>query len=216
MSDFFQPMYLGSIVSKLAICMGIKLKGYQKGTFTVEAAFVMLTVIFVLYGIIYLVFYLQDMSQVQIAINESLQEESSYQKYPRASETGTIIYKDIYKRGILECFLFDYSREKKVKEEMIEKLKDKLLVTKLKEIKAEKVGQSIKLTVRSQLNIGISQVKVYFSGTGIEHIQEMKITPHNPAEFVRGYETIEAIIDNQEGYQLLKNLMYQFNKFIKG
>lgn len=195
--------------------MDIKMKEYKKGTFTVEAAFVMLTVIFVLYGIIYLAFYLQDMSQVQIAINQSLQEESSYQKYPIDSETGKIIYKDIYKRGILDGFLSDYSREEKVKEGIIEKLKDRLLVTKLKEIKTKKVGQAIKLTVKSHLNIGISQIKEYFSGTGIEHIQEMEMILHNPAEFVRSYETLEAIVENKEGYQLLKKLMYQFNKFIK-
>lgn len=186
------------------------MKNFQKGYFTIEATFILLTVFLVIFGLIYFTFHLQDLTQIQTAMNESLQEEAYYFKHCIDNKTGDIMYENINQKGLFSCYVSEVN-VKKIKENLFSKLDNKLIITTISNVDIKKVGQNIKIVVKSQLNIGISKVKAYFLGVGIDHSQEQKISIHNPAEFLRGYKAISVLVEDMKGYKVIEQLFKKIN-----
>lgn len=183
------------------------MKQYRKASFTVEAVYIILITIFLIFAIFYLVFFMRDMIQIKLAINACLQEEEMYLKHVLDDKTGEIDYGNVNQRGIFFLLQSLTDREKIIKEAIKEKIGDSLLVVSITELEVKESHFSIEIKVTNQLNIGMRQVKTYFSKTGFEHEQETKIKLHHPAEFVRGYTTILNTIEDTKGYQLLKDII---------
>lgn len=185
-------------------CIQIKSrKEQEKGSITVEMAFVFPMVFFLVLTLCYLTFFMCDKVRLQSMVN-TLSEKQAVCVKDHYELGSTRDYSTILEKGVL-YYLEDLSAEQALFQEKLENKGKKLLILGEVESVECSVGySSVEANIVVNVEIGLSMVKEYFTGTPLQYTIHAKIPVHNPSEFVRSYTVIGDTIDQIEGASAIK------------
>ena len=174
----------------------MKKQKLEQGSMTVEAVFVFPIIIFVLIAILYMSHYMADKCKGQSIIDLYAQEQALCLKgqYPLGTSQN---YTKILEKGV---YFYLSSLTKEVREQLAESL----LMGEVSSVAAKVSYNSIIITAKIKLTIGISRVKEFFTGTPLEYTIDTKIPVHNPEEFIRAYTALAGTMDEGKGEKSIK------------
>ncbi len=186
----------------------MKKQKLEQGSMTVEAVFVFPIIIFVLIAIIYMSHYMADKCKGQSIINLYAQEQALCLKgqYPLGTNQD---YTKILEKGIYFYLSSLIKEETELNKQVRKQLSDALLMGEVSSVAAKVSYNSVVITAKIKLTIGISRVKEFFTGTPLEYIIDIKIPVHSPEEFVRAYTALAGTMDEEKGEKSIKNKLIE-------
>lgn len=160
----------------------------EDGYFTIEAVFVIPVVFFVLLGIIYFTIYLTEQCKVQAVINQMATQQCLCIKEGNdMGESGN--YGAVLGKGIF-YYLKEPGDAGTFEQLVKENIEPHLTLGSVQGVTSRISYQEVEIKVIIKVNIGISRVKEFFTGTPLQYQLKTKVPVHNSAEFVRGMTVI--------------------------
>ena len=175
----------------------MKKQKLEQGSMTVEAVFVFPIIIFVLIAILYMSHYMADKCKGQSIIDLYAQEQALCLKgqYPLGTSQN---YTKILEKGVYFYLSSLTKEETELDKQVREQLAESLLMGEVSSVAAKVSYNSIIITAKIKLTIGISRVKEFFTGT------DTKIPVNNPEEFIRAYTALAGTMDEGKGEKSIK------------
>lgn len=184
-----------------------------KGSYTVEAAFIVPIIIFVIMALIYMSFYLHDKARIQAIIHENLLEGGLIIKHEWNLNNNEIDYINIDKRGIYYPIVGETEDEINIIEDNLwDQLSHKLYIAQINGIVVEGDHWNISIKVDAVMNISILKVREFFTGSGTTLTLSSNGRIHYPAEFIRQFSTVEGVIEDRDGYN---GILEKLSSFLK-
>ena len=178
-------------------------KDTERGSMTVEAAFIFPIVFFVVLALCYFTFFMCDRVKLQATVNTLVQEQAVCVK------DNTVLgkkrdYANILDKGVF-YYLSDLSGQKAAFNKNLQsQAKKALIMGNITKVESNVTHTKINATVTVNVNIGISQVKEYLTGTPLQYQITANAPVHNPAEFARGYLAMGETLDGVKGVDAIK------------
>lgn len=170
---------------------------WLKGSYTVEAAFIIPIFFFIFFAVIYFSFYLADFIRIQRVIDETQEEGMALIRREGEMITGQADYEKINKK---ELFFFNFQQEEtKIKETIEEKLKNRLWITKLELIEVSASVKRIEIMITVTMQISIPEVKSYYNKFDKSWKIERELPVHNPADHIRKLDGLEELVEKAGG-----------------
>jgi hypothetical protein len=175
-----------------------------KASITIEAAYVMPLVIYVIIAIIYLAFYLHDYCILQNAIDMTVLKASFYANQPSDMGEDEIYYEAINSRGVFYQLIGDTSP---IKQQVLYALKRELensmfLYDRIT-LQTEVDHNNIKLIVSAKRNFKLPMFGMIFRS--MEHTNlSTNYSIHQPAEAIRSMEVIMNTASEIKGVREFK------------
>lgn len=155
-----------------------------------EAALLMPLILFVIFSLVYLAFYLHDISRIQGIADDALNKASFSFKHDSDFITGETKYANINERGV---FYFITGSTKPGQETLQKYLQNKLsgglFITKITGTQTEVNHWKIYIRINTEISISIRGIMNFFNPIAHKTI-EGSITVHNPAETIRMSDVI--------------------------
>lgn len=175
----------------------------ERGSLTVEAAFVFPIVFFVLLAVIYMCFYQVDKNSAGTIVHQAAEEQAICMK--EQIELGKKKEKTQWAEHNLFYFLKDStSVQKKTKEQVEEQLLEQLMMGTVENVSVEADYTKVTVSATVSMNIGISRIKEFFTGTPLQYQTSITVPVHNPSEFARIYDAMGEMLDNVKGFEKVK------------
>lgn len=114
---------------------------------------------------------------------------------------------ELYENSRKGCLFYLSSltkEETELDKQVREQLAESLLMGEVSSVAAKVSYNSIIITAKIKLTIGISRVKEFFTGTPLEYTIDTKIPVHNPEEFIRAYTALAGTMDERKGEKNIK------------
>lgn len=173
----------------------------ESGSLTVEAAFVFPIVCFVLLAVMYMGFYQVDKSNVGTIVHQAAEEQAVCMK-----ELVEFEEKKSFSKHQLFYFLQStVETENKRKGQVEEELFDKLMMGTVESVSVEADYTKVTVSATISMNIGISRIKEFFTGTPLQYSTSVTVPVHNPSEFARIYDAMGEMLDDIKGFQKVKD-----------
>lgn len=181
-----------------------------KASITVEAAFVMPTILLAVFTILYLTFYLHDMCRVQGIVDETLHKAGLCVKYEADLNTDKVDYESIMERGVFDLLPGERAEvEQELQTYLQQRLAKGLFLSQIADVQAAVETTKLKITIRTESRIVIPWIKRFFekySDTVI--LGEYPI--HDPAQTIRICEVILDTAAQVKGVDELKSKIEKF------
>lgn len=186
----------------------------ERGSLTVEAAFVFPIVFFVLLAVIYMCFYQADKNNAGTIGHQAAEEQAVCMK--EQIKLG----KEKDEKTLSEHNLFYFlqstaTAEKKRKEQVEEQLLDKVMMGDVEEVSVAAGYTKVTVSATISMNIGISRIKEFFTGTPLQYNTSITVPVHNPSEFARCYDAMGEMLDDVKGFKKIKEKLTSIKK-VKG
>lgn len=182
------------------------LKTKVNGSYTVEVAFLMPIVLFVIIGLLYLGFYLHDKSRVQSIMNDALTNSRSLIQYEAGMNTGSIDYVAYRDRDIWYPYFNDFKeKEASIIAYVTNQFEKGLFLTKLED--AEVTIDTFNITINASIRMEFPFVeiqKLLVNGSQENTVFYTNNT-RSSAEFIRTYNTFLGVAEKTELVQELLN-----------
>lgn len=173
----------------------------ERGSLTVEAAFVFPIVCFVLLAVIDMCFYQADKSNAGTIVHRGAEEQAVCMK--EQVEFGG--EKSLSKHQLFYFLQSTTEAENKRKGQVEEELFDKLMMGTVESVSVEAGYTKVTVSATISMNIGISRVKEFFTGTPLQYSTSVTVPVHNPSEFARIYDAMGELLDDRKGFQKVKD-----------
>lgn len=159
-----------------------------KGSYTVEAALIFPFILYIIIALIYLGFYLHDYGKIQAIIHEGQIRGKGQVINDVDMDTGVLSYNDYLNRTVFYPVDNDFdNKEVKIKNFIYSYCHEKLLISKVNDIKVEVKASNITITVNMKANFPFNSIEKLFLGN--ENIViESKEKNTQPADFIRGFQ----------------------------
>ena len=183
---------------------------YRNASITVEAAFIMPLILFLLFALIYLSFILYDICRIQGGMDRTLHQYGLSLKHETDAVTGRIRYEEIGKRGVF-YLLTDHSDlyEKRIEADITDQLTKGLLLVKIASVEATVGKFSITIAIEASY-----QVPVPFAHALLEPYSNILLTGsypiHDPVETIRRCEVILDTASDIKGVDEMKEKIEKF------
>lgn len=178
------------------------LSGISTGSYTVEAAFVVPILIFVLLALIYMSFYLYDKVRIQSVIDTEAAVAAGAVKHERNPETGDVEYEHLDDRGLYFSMFGDLSREEeKTKERVRAQLEHGLFLCEVTGVEVNLDRSQADIRVFAHANIRMLKIREYFAGSGTDLVLMATGKVHYPAEFARRLSMLDGIEGEKKKYE---------------
>jgi hypothetical protein len=182
----------------------------RKGSLTVEAAFVMPIVIFIIFATIYLAFYLHDRCVIQAMLDKTLHKAGISIKHASDIETGEVDYENIGDRGVFYLLFGNNNQEEtQIKEYLQQELTGRLFLCKIKSVEVEVNNFNLSVIVKAETDISLSGIKGLIDPLSLIKM-EGNYPIHNPAESIRRFEIIIDTGSQIKGVDTLKSKIEEF------
>lgn len=186
-------------------------KETERGSLTVEAAFIFPIVFFVVLALCFFAFYMCERVKLQAVVNTMVQEQAICVKdntvLGKKRDYATILDKGVF------YYLSDLSDKKSALNKQLQsKAKEILIIGTVNKVESKVSHTKVEATVTVNVNIGVSQVKEYLTGTPLQYQITANAPVHNPAEFTRGYMVIGETVDGVKGMDTIKQKLKEFLK----
>lgn len=170
-----------------------------KASFTIEAAIVLPTILFVLIGIIYLTFYLHDKVKLENGVYDILQKERDYILYEISSDSG--MDKEEYLKRSVFSGLFNGVQKSYLQQDISSYKQDNLLISEVKEIMVKRESNHMNLQITIHINIPGNHIKKFFTGSGFTYTYQNQISLEKAADYVNLFDVTYGVISKIEGVQ---------------
>ena len=182
-----------------------------KGSFTVEAAFLMPVIFFLIFSFLYLTFYLHDSNRIQGCLDQTLHRTALLINHDYDFAADKIRYEDINKRGAVYSIIGDTKNlEQEICQYVWNEFSDGLFLTKITGVTIEISRFDIEIKVEAETKISLRGALSFFHPNKMRTIKK-KYSIHNPAETIR---VSEVILDTgaktkgvEEWMENIKNIM---------
>lgn len=182
----------------------------KEGSLTVEAAFLMPFILFTIFSLIYVAFYLHDVSKIQGIIDDSLKRASLSFKHDADFETGEVNYDNINNRGVFYQIVSDTKQEEETIQNYLQKRLSKgLYLSKITSVNAIVEKRTITITIGIKVWLSMKGVNDLFQPVSNRNMIG-SATVHNPAETIRITEIILETGDKLKGMDALKEKLNKF------
>jgi hypothetical protein len=184
----------------------------SKASYTVEATFIMLIVLSIVFALIYLTFYLCDKSKIQSVLDLSVIKISEMLKQNGNIVTGEVAYQNINQRDWVSQILGDKNEDENIGENYIKnKLMKGIIIAKIQSVTVDITYNEVKANVKVKMNMPLDFIKQFFSKEDL-NIQFNSVgSIHNPAEYIRvsevSLDTIEKVNGAEEIIHKLKQVL---------
>lgn len=184
----------------------------EKGSITVEAAFVMPVVVFCIIAMIYLAFYLHDYSRLAGTLDLLMHKAGIAVKHEADLASGRVSYEDIGNRSLFYALLGDAkAEEERIAKYLAQELDKGLLVSRLEKSDVKVTSLSVRISVRAG-----TDMKLPILGETIDKITNIELDKsypvHKPAETIRICELILDTGSKIKGINRLKDMLDRFTK----
>lgn len=177
-----------------------------KGSFTIEAVFVLPTVIFTMVFIIYLSFYLHDYCKIQGMADHVLNKAALNIKHKSDIITGEIYYDDINKGVFTRLFEGKEKAEGEIEDYLYAELSTGLFATKINEVSISAKITHITIMVKGRFQMPIGGVPLLSSFDRLLKV-EADALYHYPGDVVRMSEVILDTGTKIKGFDKLKEII---------
>jgi len=189
-----------------------KVKREEKGSITVEAAFIMPVVVFCIIAIIYLAFYLHDYCRLTGTLDLVIHRACIAVRHEADLASGRVSYEDINDRGVFYVLMGDTkAEEERIAKYLAQELDKGLLVSRLEKSDVKVTSLSVRISVRAG-----TDMKLPILGETIDKITNIELQRsypvHNPAETIRICELILDTGSKIKGINRLKDMLDGFTK----
>lgn len=168
--------------------MGKVYKKRVKGSYTIEASLIFPFILYIIIALIYLGFYLHDYGKMQAIIYEGQIRGKGLVINEVNMDTGILSYDDYLNRTVFYPIENDFeNKELQIKNFINSCSHDKLLISKIKDIKVEVKASNITITVSMKMNFPFNFLeKLFFESGNI--VIENKEKNTQPVDFIRGFQ----------------------------
>lgn len=189
-----------------------KIKREEKGSITVEAAFVMPVVVFCITALIYLAFYLHDYCRLAGTLDLVMHKACIAVKHEADISTGRVFYESFNNAGVFDDFeVGAKTKENRIEKYLAKELANGLFVGRIEKSDVEVTGQTIKITVCAKADIRLPMF-----GRAIDKITDIELQRscpvHNPAKTIRICELILDTGSKIKGINKIKDIVDVFAK----
>ncbi|NLC19984.1 MAG: pilus assembly protein [Clostridiales bacterium] len=184
----------------------------EKGSITVEAAFVMPVVVFCIIAMIYLAFYLHDYSRLAGTLDLLMHKAGIAVKHEADLASGRVSYEDINDRGVFYVLMGDTkAEEERIEKYLAEELNKGLFICRIEKSDVKVSRLSAKINIRAG-----TEMKLPVFGGAIAKITNIELDKsypvHKPAETIRICELILDTGSKIKGINRLKDMLDGFTK----
>lgn len=159
-----------------------------KGSYTVEAALIFPFILYIIIALIYLGFYLHDYGKIQAIIHEGQIRGKGLVINEVDMNTGVLSYDDYLNRTVFYPVDNDFdNKELKIKSFIYSYSHEKLLISKIIDIKVRVKASKITITVNMKINFPFNSLERFFLESG-NIVIESKEKNTQPADFIRGFQ----------------------------
>lgn len=157
----------------------------SRGSFTVEAALQLPIILFIIYGMIFLAFYLHDRNSLEGLVDEVLHKGALTLKHEADLVSGSVNYDNIGDRGVFYLILGETKEQEEDILDYLWELSDKgLFFMEVTDIQVEVNKFKLKVTLTGEFEVPVKGVLDYFYPNRTVTV-EAERSIHNPAEFIR-------------------------------
>lgn len=198
-------IWIGNKIKHITIIYGMKRKTtkenlnrhqYMSGSYTIEAAFIIPFILFVITALVYLGFYLHDQDKLESVINEALLSGKTLLRNEAQMETGLINYEAYNNRGILYS-LQDNLQEKQ--EQVYNYLKSELrkgfMIAEISSIDVAVSHTKIDIQVEANMKLPFVGLLPFFSENGMTVIGKNSVTIEDNPEFIRIFSIYSSVAE---------------------
>ncbi|MDF2586334.1 MAG: hypothetical protein K0S41_175 [Anaerocolumna sp.] len=171
-------------------------KYYVKGSYTVEAAFVLPCIIFTIIALMYCSFYMHDKNKLQSVLDETLTKSKTLIQNETNMENGEMDYETYLSSGILYSLNPNYkNKENLIADYMNKRLKSGLFVSSVKDIFVKVRLNKLEINVTASVNIPFLEVKRYFTKSGFTVNLYNSTIIQNQADFIRIFDVFTGVTE---------------------
>jgi hypothetical protein len=172
------------------------IKKEVRGSYTVEAAFLFPTVLFVIIALIYMGFYLHDKASMNSTINETMLKGKNLLLNDTNMNSGLIDYDTYLKRGVLYSLEDNLGNKKnEIYDYINTELSSGLLIATINQINVTVTYSNITIEVNSTMNLPFLEVKKYFTGTGTQVNLKSSAEVSSIPEFIRIFDVFSGVAE---------------------
>jgi hypothetical protein len=185
---------------------------FVKGSYTVEAALLLPTILIIIISLLYLSFYLHDVSKLQGIINDTILKSKMLINNETDLNTGLINY-DIYmERGIFYSMNHDIlQKEEQIYTYLQNKLKKGFFITRAIDIKVDAGLTNIGISVRVKMEYPFRKIQQIFDSGGTFATIQNESEVHNYTEFIRIFSVFMGV---SEKVGIVHNALLKLQKLL--
>jgi hypothetical protein len=167
-----------------------------KGSYTVEAAFVLPCVIFTIVALMYFAFYMHDKNRLQAVLDETLIKSKTLIQNETNMNTGIMHYDAYLKRGILYSLSSHYKSNQSIIIDYIKmRLETGLFIATVEDIQVNIELDKIEIKMRADIDIPLFYVRKYFSKSGLSIDLYNFAEIQHQAEFIRIFDVFTGVTE---------------------
>lgn len=190
-------------------------KTYYQASITVEAVFLIPILLFVIFAFMYTALYFYDQVRIDTESQKAAMEQEQKIRYEIDSNTGMILYDKISVKG-LENLLCNYKAEEETIEKHLKEIEKNLFQGRVKNRTVKVETGKIEIGENLELSFLTKAIGDYLPQTNHTTKHYMKMTIHNPEEFVRGYTALEEIAEQTGQGSKIKSTLTNLLKYMRG
>lgn len=176
----------------------MKNKEFQ-GSYTVEASLIMPIILFIIITLMYMTFYLHDISKINGVLDKTLIKSSFIIRHDATFITGETNYENINQRGVL-FYLSNLENETDILSSYVRnRLSTGLIISKIHDIDAYANHNEVCIEVKVKMNIPFAQAKKYITRSGSQIYIKKNAIVHNPTEFIRLFDGLAKTVTKIKG-----------------
>ncbi len=175
-----------------------------KASMTVEAAFLIPVVIFVIFALMYLTFYLHDRVRMEKVLETALGKGDFLVVQRGATDGGSFEYAGINEKSNWGYFQSAYKeQEEEIIRYLNAELENGFFVFDKEKVVCEIDGFVIKIEINMKNTITLNPVKHFLGDEAVVRLERERVF-HNPEEIIRVYEGLKIIMSYAEDAEFAK------------
>lgn len=188
-------------------------KQYCQASITVEAVFLIPILLFVILAFMYAGLYFYDQSLIDTQMQNAALEQEQRIRHTIDDNTKMIMYDKVSVKG-LENLIHNYDAEEMAMLNHLKKIEENMFQGTTKSRTAKIETGNIQISETSEISFLSKAVSDYLPQSNRSGTHFVKLTVHNPEEFVRVYTVLEEIVDQTEQGSKIKSLLKDLLKYM--
>lgn len=180
---------------------------------TVEAVFLIPIIIFVILAFMYLTLYFYDQILVDTISRSAALAQEQKIRHTTDEKTGMIQFEKVSVKG-LENLLQNYDTEEETITNRLKKINQNMFQGEVKNTEVSIHTGNIEISGDSELLYLTKAVGDYLPKSNRSNRHYVKLTVHNPEEFVRGYTALEEIAEHSGQAGKIKQTLKKLLKYM--
>jgi len=172
---------------------------------TVEAAFIVPIVLFIIFALMYLAFNLHDRVRMETVLEKALGKGDYVVAQRSDTDGGAIDYDSLNEKNNWGYFRSgNKQQEEEIRKYIEEELEKGFFILEKEKILCETDGFAVKIEIMMRQKVTLNPVKALLGEEEMIRLKRVK-NIHNPEEIIRIFEGLEMVINYEEDAEFAKN-----------